>query len=119
MNFMNTFREKSAVCISSILTYFTLFNISFAQTSTGCNLRSIQNLSGLVTTLISCFLTPISYLLVSLSIVIFALGVFKFIKAEGDGKQGGREFMFFGIIGIFVMVSLWGLVNILQNTFRI
>lgn len=134
MKLINIYRDKLAVFFSSILMYFTLYSTSAAQileprfsidggSSAGsgqiCSFVGIQNFKGLVTTLIGCFITPIAYLLVSTSIIVFTYGVFKFIRAEGDGKAAGREFMFYGIIGIFVMVSLWGLVNVLQNTFRL
>ena len=57
-------------------------------------------------------------------VLILALGVvwvvylaFVLIKAEGDKKDEARSSIIYGIVGIFVMVSVWGLVNILVNTF--
>lgn len=64
-------------------------------------------------------ISPVTKLLIALAIVFFLWGVFKFMIQEGDKKEEGREFMFWGIIGIFVMVSVWGLVNILVNTFNL
>lgn len=69
--------------------------------------------------IITGILDPVVKLLIALAIVFFLYGVFKFMIAEGDKKEEGREFMFWGIIGIFVMVSVWGLVNILVNTFNL
>lgn len=68
--------------------------------------------------IIGCILTRTAYLIVTLAIVVFLYGIFKFITSEGDDKQAGREFMFWGVIGIFVMISFWGLTAILQNTFN-
>mgnify|MGYP001577687411 CR=1 FL=1 len=87
--------------------------------SASCNIRGSANLKILVSNLIGCFITPIAYLLVSLAVVFFVYGVFKFIVSEGEEKQGGKELMFWGIVGLFVMVSLWGLVNVLQSTIRL
>jgi hypothetical protein len=57
-------------------------------------------------------------LIIGLAIFIFIFGIFKMITSESpEEKQKGRDLMFWGIIGIFVMISLWGLVSILQNTF--
>lgn len=39
--------------------------------------------------------------------------------ASPQGKQTGRTVMLYGIITLFVMVSVWGLVNILQVTFGV
>ena len=49
----------------------------------------------------------------------FLWGVFKYIvNYENEGKrQESREFMMYGVIALFVMASVWGLVKILENTF--
>ncbi|MBI5816857.1 MAG: hypothetical protein HZB09_00310 [Candidatus Yonathbacteria bacterium] len=56
---------------------------------------------------------------VGLAVLFFMFGVFQFIRASGNEDEitEGRNRMIYGIIGIFVMVSVWGLVNLLDNTF--
>lgn len=39
--------------------------------------------------------------------------------ASPQGKQTGRTIMLWGLIVLFVMLSVWGLVNMLQATFGI
>ena len=39
--------------------------------------------------------------------------------SEESKKAKGRNFMIWGIIALAVMVSVWGLVGILENTFGI
>jgi phosphatidylglycerophosphatase A len=58
-------------------------------------------------------------LLVMLAVVVFIIGVVKFISGASDStkRTEGRNFMIYGIIALFVMVSIWGLVSILQGTF--
>ena len=34
-------------------------------------------------------------------------------------RNKGKNIMIYGIIGLFVMVSFWGIVNILINTFEL
>ncbi len=70
-------------------------------------------------TVIAGILAPLIKLMIALAIVFFLWGVFKFIKEDGDKKEEGRNFMFWGIVGIFVMISVWGLVNILVYTFKL
>jgi len=83
-----------------------------------CRLGQARNFRELIINLvIGCILSPIVYLIMAASVVAFLFGVFKFIKAEGDDKQSGREFILWGLVGLFVMVSIWGLVSILSNTF--
>ena len=109
--------KKKLTFISPIAIYLILPSISFGA---NCNMSNLGTLKDLIINVINCFLNPIVALLVSFSVVIFLWGVFKFIKSAGDekNKQGGKELMFWGIIGIFVIVSLWGLVAIFQGTFQ-
>ncbi len=60
-------------------------------------------------------------LIIGAAIVVFLYGTTVFIAKAGDqeGRQSGRNFMLYGIIGIAVMVSVWGLVKFVTNTFGI
>ena len=76
-----------------------------------------------VTDIISSTIMPIINavipLLIAVAVVLFLYGVVKFITSGGDEekRKEARNFMLYGIIGLFVMVSVWGLVNILTGTF--
>ncbi len=66
----------------------------------------------------TCLIDRLIPLLISLGLVLFLIGVLRFVTA-GDNeekRQGGRDLMIFGIIALFVMVSVWGFVNILSQT---
>lgn len=54
-----------------------------------------------------------------LATVLFLWGVITFLaNADNeDARTQGRTFMIYGIIGLFVMVAVWGLVQMLYNTF--
>ena len=111
--------KKKLTFISPILTYFILFNTSFAATAS-CSMLGMTTLKDIIMRfIIGCILARSLYLIVALAVVIFLFGVFKFITSEGDNKQGGRELMFWGVVGLFVIFSIWGLVAILQNTFQL
>ena len=57
--------------------------------------------------------------LVAFGVVVFLLGVLKYIRASDNPEQRteGRALMVYGIIAIFVMVSMWGLVNVIVDVF--
>ena len=57
--------------------------------------------------------------LVGLAILFFLWGVLKYVTAGGDAakRDEGRNVMLYGVIALFVIVSVWGLVNILVYTF--
>lgn len=54
--------------------------------------------------------------LIALSVIVFVWGVFRYTIVEGDERSKSRDIMLYGIIGLFVMVSVWGLVAIVRNT---
>ena len=57
-------------------------------------------------------------LLIAAAVVWFLYGVFKFIVSAGDAEKRdeGRNAIITGIIGLAVMVSVWGLVRWVTNT---
>ena len=57
-------------------------------------------------------------LIMTLALLVFLWGILHYIKNGGDSseREQGRQFMLWGIIGLAVMVSVWGLVRILTNT---
>ncbi len=57
--------------------------------------------------------------IIGLGVLVFIYGVFNFVTSAGDeeARAGAKQLIIWGIIGIFVMVSVWGLVNILAGTF--
>lgn len=54
-----------------------------------------------------------------LAILAFIWGAARFILEADDSnaRTEGRQAMFWGIIGIFVLFSLWGLVRVVMVTF--
>jgi glucan phosphoethanolaminetransferase (alkaline phosphatase superfamily) len=60
-----------------------------------------------------------TYILVALAVIYIVWNVVQyFIKANGgDRKEVGMNIIW-GIVGLFIIVSIWGLVNILTNTFK-
>ncbi|OGG50612.1 hypothetical protein A2763_03495 [Candidatus Kaiserbacteria bacterium RIFCSPHIGHO2_01_FULL_54_36] len=59
-------------------------------------------------------------------VVVFALGFFLFIWGlveflwklnEGGDNKEGKQHMLWGIVGMLIMVSVWGILELLDNTF--
>ncbi len=57
--------------------------------------------------------------LIALALVLFIWGVVQLITAQDDaeGRKEARKRITFGIIALFVMISVWGLVRVLVETF--
>lgn len=81
----------------------------------------ISNLGDLINFVTDSILMSIIKLIGALAILFFLWGVMKFIRdADNPAKrEEGRQFIIWGIIGLFVMVSVFGLVRILENTFQL
>lgn len=56
-------------------------------------------------------------ILVSLAVIFFIYSLLMYILKEGDEKAKAKTQMIWGIVILFVMISVWGLVDILVETF--
>lgn len=86
---------------------FLLPVVTFAQEY----LTNTSGIIGQVSYIVSYYLIPIAF---SLAVVYFFYGVAKYISSAGD-KEEGKKIMFWGVIAIFVMSSIWGLVYFIRG----
>ena len=81
---------------------------------------NLSAISDLVTqfALIVAKVIPIVF---ALAIIYFFWGLIKLIRAAGDPKAAseGKSIMIYGVIAITIMVSIYGLVGWLQDSFGI
>lgn len=57
--------------------------------------------------------------IIGIGLVIFLFGIVKYLtpgQSEEKLKEG-RNLMIYGLIALFVMIAVWGLVGILTSTF--
>lgn len=78
-----------------------------------------RGITGLLSTLNNA-LNMLMGIAITAAIVVFFYGLIKYLWTEGqEGKAAGLKVMFMGVLTIFVMVSIWGLVVLLQYTFGV
>lgn len=86
----------------------------------GCSntMNNLGDIFNYVTCLLSQSVIP---LLVTVALVVFMYGVIQYlINAEDENKRKeGRKFMLWGIISLFVMLGIFGILQVLGNTFGI
>jgi hypothetical protein len=61
-------------------------------------------------------------LLIAFAVIWIVFNVIRFImvgSADPEGRAAVRASILWGIVGLAVIVSIWGLVRILTNTFRV
>src|SRR5690242_10372750 len=98
---------KKTLPILSVLA-IALPSVALAATS--------KNLSDLIIQ-ITGYLNVALVLLMGVAMVFFVWYVIKYyVRPNADRKEGGLYIMY-SLIGFFVILSFWGLVNVLQNTF--
>lgn len=85
-----------------------------------CSYGTINTFKDFLCQIISILNAAIPMLL-TLATVVFLWGVIQFISnADNEEKRkSGKIFIIYGLIGLFVIVSMWGLVQVLLSTFSI
>lgn len=70
---------------------------------------ALQQIAGLINQIVP--------LLIAIALVFFLWGVVTFILAadDEDARKAGRSKMIWGIVALFVIVSVWGLVGFLNE----
>ena len=75
--------------------------------------HTLGTLSGIINQLIP--------LVLALAVLAFFWGLTMYLMdaANSEKKKDGIRIMVMGVIVIFVMVSLWGIIRVLQSTFKV
>ena len=100
-------KNKSMALLASVLVAGTPF-LAFAQANNFKGL--VQIVIGLIQDLIP--------LVVALTLLVFIWGIFQLVRSNSeDSRAEAIAVITYGIVSLFVMVSVWGLVSILTSTF--
>ena len=76
------------------------------------------SLMGIVSWLVA-LMNQLVYVIIGAALVSFLYGILKLSFIDGhkpEAREQARKFMFWGIVSLFVMMSVWGLVNIFKFT---
>jgi hypothetical protein len=98
---------KKLAVVSSTL--FLLPLITFAQSAN--NIINLLNIAGDV-------LNRVIPLIIAITLIVFFWGLVSYVTAAGGGKgqENGKKIMIAGITALFVMVSIWGIIRLIQGT---
>lgn len=63
-------------------------------------------------------LDPIILLLFAVAILYFIYGMYEFIKAADNeaARENGKKHVVYSVIGLFIMIGVWGIVNLICST---
>ena len=92
--------------------------MALAQNSTGCDSYAGTGTIQSVICTVGNILDTLIPILVVLGVVYFVWGVVTYvISSDEEAKKAGKDRMIYGIIGLVVIVAMWGLVGIVKRTF--
>lgn len=104
--------KKALALTSGISAALALPFIASAATT----ISNVSDVGSFIINTINNVFVPVLF---ALAFIVFIYGAFKtfIIGANSEEvKEEGKSLMLWGLIGFFVMVSVWGLVNILTGT---
>jgi len=118
------FFKKTIVAALVFLPFISFAQFNYNTTGSTRYYGNYDGGSGGLWNLFSIIMDILSHvviILVALAVVFFLYGILKYIGSGDDEESRGKSknVMIYGIIGLFVMVSFWGIVNILINTFEL
>lgn len=92
------------------------------ETTGGANsgVLDASSLTGLLNSFVGLVNTVFVPFIFAISFIVFIWGIFKYFilgGASDDERKKGKQLMVWGIVAFFVMVSLWGIVNLLRGSF--
>ena len=87
-------------------------SVALAQTLS--TLNNINDVSSKFTSILNL----LTVLLIALAVVWIIISVVRYLIIQGpeQRKEGGMRILW-GVVGLFVILSIWGLVSILTNSF--
>jgi len=83
---------------------------------TGCA-TALCSIASNILYLINNVLVPVLF---AIAFIVFLYGIassYIFSRGDEEAVKKGHKFLLWGIIGFVVMISIWGLVNVVANTF--
>jgi hypothetical protein len=107
--------KKKLIALSSLVLGTPLFALAASSGCTG----TVYGIKAVICT-IGSILNTIIPIIIVLGVVYFVWGVVSYmIGADEEQKKKGRDKILYGIIGLVVIVGMWGLVRIVTDTFGI
>ncbi len=97
-------------------------NVAYAaEPVDGCKNVKIDSIANIFNWASCTLIKAIVPFLITLATVAFIWGVIQyFLNPDNEEKRKkGKEYILWGLIALFVMVSMWGLVALLTDTFGV
>ena len=79
----------------------------------------VFDLKGVINAILSIMNAYLLPLLIAIAVFVIIFGAFQFVTGAGDEEKRkiGKDKILWGIVGVVVMLVVWGLINIVLATF--
>lgn len=76
-----------------------------------------MNIQQLITRILDTVINPTIYLFFGIALLVFLWGVVEFVAKAGNeaARSKGKQHIIWGLIGLAIMFSVFGLVKIVQS----
>lgn len=93
---------------------------AFAQTADCNSLAATGGSAAVALCRVAFILNSAIPVLITLGVLYFIWGVVQYVLGSSDeAKSEGKDRMIWGLIGLAVVISIWGLVYFLRSTFAV
>ena len=117
---MKNLKKLIALTTVSVTTFLVLTTVVSAQSGAVGAQQGFGTLAGLITTFNNTIVKALGTLFISGAVVAFMFGIAQFIWGMREGVEknitNGKQFMIWGIIALFVMFSVYGIINLIRDT---
>ena len=108
------------VILISLIAIPSLLFVQAAQPTAASATTGILSLASLVRNITNNVLASLATLFMSLALLAFFYGIVEYIwgrrKGDATATKNGNQFMTWGLIALFVMFSVYGIIKFFQNT---
>lgn len=99
-------------------TYITLSSLALVSLPLFAFAAQGKDLNYLIS-LFTEYLDKILLVMMGVAVVMFVYYIIKFFLRPSDERKEGSKYLMWSIIGFFVILSFWGIVRVLENTFNL
>jgi amino acid transporter len=77
--------------------------------------------SDIINRIVDLIVNPIILVVFAFGFFMFMVGLVRFLwnLREGEASEEGKNHMLWGIVGMLVMISVWGIISLVTSTFGI
>lgn len=78
-----------------------------------------MNIDQLLAKISTYIINPIIVTLFVLATIYFLIGLIRFFLPNESDRETGKRHMVWGLVGMFIMISVFGIMRVIVNTFGV